>query len=220
MDSVLIIEDDLSTSELIAFVLSTNGYACQTAYDARSGLKAFKQTFPDAIVLELMLPDMSGLEVCTQIRNAGFEKDPYILFLTAKGSTTDRIVGLSTGADDYLVKPFDPDELVVHIRTLLRRKNRLRKPDISFSTAHFDFNLSQRRIYLRKIPQCQIEITPELTPAEYLLFVYLAKNLGRVLSREQILAEVWGDRVVERTVDSLVFRLRKRLKSIFPEGKR
>ncbi len=219
MNSILIIEDDVTISDLLVFILSNEGYACRVAYDAPTGLEAFERLYPDLVILDLMLPGMNGLEVCSRIRSSGTDKNPLILCLTAKRSITDRIVGLSTDADVYMSKPFDPDELVAQVRALFRRPTRLQNPDISFSTAHFDFSLTHRKIYLRKTPYHFQEIADQFPPAEYSLFIFLARNSGFSKSREQILDAVWEDNedVNDRSVDSLVSRLRKRLKAIFPE---
>lgn len=220
MNSILIVENDVSVSDLLVLILSDNGYACHTAYDALSGLEAFNWFCPDLVILDLTLPDMSGLEVCSRIRISGKEKNPLILCLTAKRSTMERIVGLSTGADVCMDKCFDPDELVVQVRAMLRRPEHRTYPDVSFSTPHFDFNLTHRKIHLRKTPEYVQEITQVFSPAEYSLLVFLARNMGFSKNREQILQAVWEDAaedVTTRSVDCLISRLRKRLKAIFPE---
>jgi DNA-binding response OmpR family regulator len=224
MKKILIIEDDCCTSELLDFLLTQDGYACQVAHDGITGLEAVHNSYPDLVILDLNLPGMSGLEVCCKIRCASLEKDPYILCLTVKTGKVDKIASLSTGADLYMTKPFDPDELLVQIRALFRRHERLKQPDLSFSTAHFDFcfdgkNLSDVRIFLRKTSAQQVEVTYEFSTSERGLFVFLARNAGLVQSRDKILTAVWGQEtdVALRTVDAAVSRLRKRLNHIFPE---
>ncbi|HBL14535.1 MAG TPA: DNA-binding response regulator [Cyanobacteria bacterium UBA11162] len=225
MRKILIIEDDQSSSEFLCFLLSQEGYACQVAFDGLTGLEALHRCYPDLVILDLILPGMNGLEVCSKIRSASLEKDPYILCLTAKASVTDRIIGLSTGADLYMTKPFEPNELIVQIRSLFRRYERLKEPDLSFSTAHFDFclgrkqNWSDARIFMRKVPQRQVEITQEFSGVERALLAFLARNAGLVQSRDEILTAVWSEEtdVATRTVDASVSRLRKRLNQVFPE---
>lgn len=220
MNSLLIVENDVCISDLLVLILSDNGYACHTAYDALSGLEAFNWFCPDLVILDLTLPDLSGLEVCSRIRIASKDKNPLILCLTAKRSTMERIIGLSTGADVCMDKSFDPDELVAQVRAMLRRPDRLLNPNLSFSTPHFDFDLTHRKIHLRKTPEYLQEVTHVFSPAEYSLLVFLARNMGFSKSREQILQAVWEDAaedVTTRSVDCLISRLRKRLKVIFPE---
>ena len=220
MNSILIVENDVSISDLLVLILNDNGYACHAAYDALSGLETFNWFCPDLVILDLTLKDMSGLEVCSRMRISGKEKNPLILCLTGKRSTMDRIVGLSTGADVCMDKPFDPDELVAQVRAMLRRPDRLPNSNVSFSTRHFDFDLTNRKIYLRKAPDYVQEVTQVFSPAEYSLVVFLARNMGFSKSREQILQAVWeeaAEDVTTRSVDCLISRLRKRLKAIFPE---
>jgi DNA-binding response OmpR family regulator len=220
MNSILIVENDVSVSDLLVLILSDNGYACHVAYDALSGLEAFNRFCPDLVILDLTLKDMSGLDVCSRIRISGKEKSPLILCLTGKRSSMNRIIGLSTGADVCMNKPFDPDELVAQVRAMLRRPDRSMNQDVSFSTPHFDFDLTHRKIYLRKTPNYVQEVTQVFSPAEYSLLVFLARNMGLSKNREQILQAVWEDAaedVTPRSVDCLISRLRKRLKAIFPE---
>lgn len=113
MATILIIEDEINIASLLQTCVESEGYCCHVTHDGKAGLAAFKQLEPNLIILDLMLPEMDGLEVCTQIRQSGACKNPYVMMLTAKGEEIDRIIGFSTGADDYLPKPFSPTELSV-----------------------------------------------------------------------------------------------------------
>ncbi|HBL12958.1 MAG TPA: DNA-binding response regulator, partial [Cyanobacteria bacterium UBA11162] len=117
---ILIVEDELEIAKLIQLTLEREGFTCYVCHDGLSALQTFSTQQPDVIILDLMLPGLDGLEVCARIRQKPGTKDPYILMLTARGEEIDRVIGLSTGADDYLVKPFSPTELVARVRALLR----------------------------------------------------------------------------------------------------
>jgi DNA-binding response OmpR family regulator len=116
---ILIVEDEQEIAEIIQESLEAEGFSCRTCYDGHSALKVFAQQQPDLVILDIRLPGMDGLEVCTQIRQQKTTSDPYILMLTSRGDEIDRIIGLSTGADDYYIKPFSPRELVARVRALL-----------------------------------------------------------------------------------------------------
>jgi two-component system OmpR family response regulator len=118
-NKILIVEDEPEIARVIRLILEREGFFCSNCQDGITAIQAFQQDYPDLIILDLMLPGLNGLEVCTRIRHKNSGKDPYILMLTAKGEEIDRVVGLSTGADDYLVKPFSSAELVARIRALL-----------------------------------------------------------------------------------------------------
>ena len=144
---ILIVEDEAEIAELIQLYLSKEGFNCHLCRDGNTALERYESIQPDLIVLDLMLPGLDGLEVCARIRQQEGVKDPYIMMLTAKGEEIDRIIGLSTGADDYMVKPFSPRELVARIRAVLRRS--LRQGGASptsrtYQTAHFLLDIDQR----------------------------------------------------------------------------
>ncbi len=142
---ILIVEDEADIAELIQLYLSKEGFDCHICRDGSTALERFKSVQPDLIILDLMLPGLDGLEVCTRIRQQKELKDPYIMMLTAKGEEIDRIIGLSTGADDYMVKPFSPRELVARVRAVLRRSLRdNRQPSTAYKTTHFTLDLDQR----------------------------------------------------------------------------
>lgn len=140
-------EDEAEIAELIQLYLSKEGFNCHICRDGNTALERFKAIQPDLIVLDLMLPGLDGLEVCARIRQQSDVKDPYIMMLTAKGEEIDRIIGLSTGADDYMVKPFSPRELVARVRAVLRRSLRqggAPAASRTYQTAHFTLDIDQR----------------------------------------------------------------------------
>ena len=141
---ILIVEDEAEIAQLIQLYLDKEGFACRICRDGLEALRVFQEWQPDLIILDLMIPGLDGLEVCARIRQQPGTKDPYILMLTAKGEELDRIIGLSTGADDYMVKPFSPRELVARVRALLRRSLRQGGQTQSYRTPHFIVDLDQR----------------------------------------------------------------------------
>ena len=145
---ILIVEDEVEIAELIQLYLSKEGFACHICRDGSTALERFKSIQPDLLILDLMLPGLDGLEVCARIRQQRAVKDPYIMMLTAKGEEIDRIIGLSTGADDYMVKPFSPRELVARVRAVLRRSLRgggqINSPKNTYQTAHFSVDVDRR----------------------------------------------------------------------------
>ncbi|WP_330203077.1 response regulator transcription factor [Cyanobacterium sp. Dongsha4] len=208
---ILIVEDEREIAQLINSCLSREGFACHHAYDGITALQQAQTIQPDLIILDLMLPQLDGLEVCSRIRNQGMTKDPYILMLTAKGEELDRIIGLSTGADDYLVKPFSPRELVARVRALLRRSLRHEKQSQIYETSHFILNLDEH-IATRKLEnQPQEEL--DLTALEFNLLSAFISYPGKVWSREQLIDKLWGADFFgdERVVDTHIRRLRKKI---------
>lgn len=171
---------------------------------------------PDLIILDLMLPGLDGLEVCARIRQKPGMKDPYILMLTAKGEEIDRVIGLSTGADDYMVKPFSPRELVARVRALLRRSLRQGGQHQVYRTQHFLVDVDQRSANLQLNPN-QSEIL-DLTTLEFNLLTTFVSNPSRVWNRTQLIDKLWGSDFYgdERVVDTHVARLRKKLNLTLP----
>ncbi|MTF38784.1 response regulator transcription factor [Cyanobacterium aponinum] len=208
---ILIVEDEREIAQLINSCLTREGFTCHHAYDGVTAFQQAQTIQPDLIILDLMLPQLDGLEVCTRIRNQGMTKDPYILMLTAKGEELDRIIGLSTGADDYLVKPFSPRELVARVRALLRRSLRHEKQSQIYETPHFILNLDEH-IATRKLEnQPQEEL--DLTALEFNLLSAFISYPGKVWSREQLIDKLWGADFFgdERVVDTHIRRLRKKI---------
>lgn len=208
---ILIVEDELEIARLITLNLEKEGFVCSCCRDGISALEAFQEQQPDVIILDLMLPGLNGLEVCTRIRRQTNLKDPYILMLTAKGEEIDRVVGLSTGADDYLVKPFSAPELVARIRALLRRSLRhIDIEDLQHCTQHFLVNETQR--IATKIDNDKKEEL-NLTTIEFDLLNTFVSQPNRVWNRTQLIDRLWGNDFYgdERVVDTHVARLRKKI---------
>lgn len=208
---ILIVEDEPEIAQLIQLYLDKEGFTCQICRDGETALKLFQEQQPDLIILDLMIPELDGLEVCARIRQKPGMKDPYILMLTAKGEEIDRIIGLSTGADDYLVKPFSPRELVARVRALLRRSLRHAPASQIYQTAHFTLDVDQRSAQRRLNHQDPEPL--DLTTLEFDLLTTFMSYPGRVWNRSQLIDKLWGSDFFgdERVVDTHVARLRKKV---------
>ena len=202
---ILVVEDEDSLATLLQYNLQKEGYDIALAGDGEEALLLVDERLPDLIVLDWMLPKVSGIEVCRRLRQRNETRNVPIIMLTARGEETDRVRGLDTGADDYVVKPFSMTELTARIRAVLRRirpglaEDRVRRGDLLIDrVAH-------------RVKRAGAEI--HLGPTEFRLLDYLMQHPGRVFSREQLLDAVWGSDVyVEaRTVDVHIGRLRKAL---------
>ncbi|HEY9752599.1 MAG TPA: response regulator transcription factor, partial [Coleofasciculaceae cyanobacterium] len=207
---ILIVEDEAEIAQLIQLYLEKEGFACQVCRDGLTALQVFQEQKPDLIILDLMIPGLDGLEVCARIRQKPGPKDPYILMLTAKGEEIDRIIGLSTGADDYLVKPFSPKELVARVRALLRRSLRQGGQNQMYRTEHFALDLDQR--VAQRVKSGKLEPL-DLTALEFELLATFMSYPGRVWNRTQLIDRLWGDNFFgdERVVDTHIARLRKKV---------
>lgn len=202
---VLIVEDEVAIVTLLRYNLEKEGFAVITAGDGEEAVNMVKEHRPDIVVLDWMLPKMTGIEVCKQIRWHQESKNTPIIMLSARGEEGDRIRGLDSGADDYMVKPFSPSELVSRIKAVFRRiRPSLSEKVLEFSGIFMD-------ITSHKVTRDEIDV--HLSPTEFGLLRYLMEHPGRVFSREQLLDSVWGhDIYVElRTVDVHIRRLRKAL---------
>lgn len=202
---ILIIEDEKNMSELIKLELTHSGYDCQQAYDGMDGLEKALQDDYDLILLDLMLPRMNGIEVCRRLRE---QKDTPVIMLTARDSVMDKVNGLQIGADDYVAKPFDMEELLARIHALLRRTQMKKETTVvQYGDIHIDLTT-------RKVLYKQDEIV--LTVTEFDLLVLLVKNAGHVLTRHQILDEVWGydDDVSTNIIEVYIRYLRNKMKGI------
>lgn len=200
--SVLIIDDDAKLTRLIEDYLAGFGFKVLVANHPDEGFWVIRRDDPDVIILDVMLPDMDGFEMCKKIRN---EHTTPIIMLTARGDVTDRIVGLELGADDYLPKPFEPRELVARIQAILRRKEpRVNKDVVKVGPLCADFRTHKVTIHEEVI---------SLTTAEFNLLKLFLEKLGRVLSRDFIIEHLRGLEwdVVDRSADILVSRLRQKL---------
>lgn len=203
--NILIIDDDENIAGLIALYLNKEGYDTTECYSGIEGLKKFNDNDFDLIVLDIMLPQMDGYEVLRELRKVS--KVPVIM-LTAKGETIDKVLGLELGADDYLVKPFEPMELVARVKAVIRRFNCVtdEKPSnvLTFSNLVIDMDDFNIKYFGERV---------ELPPKELELLFYLAKNPNRVFTRDQLLDKIWGYEYIgeTRTVDVHVKRLREKL---------
>ncbi len=202
---VLIVEDETALVELLRYNLEQSGFKVGVAYDGEEALRAIQEDVPDLILLDWMLPLMSGIEVCRQLRRQTATANVPIIMLTARGEEGDRIRGLDAGADDYVSKPFSPSELVARIRAVLRRI-RPALADEALGYADIVMDLVAHRVTRAGKPV-------HLGPTEFRLLRHFMEHPGRVFSREQLLDAVWGkDVYVEaRTVDVHIRRLRMAL---------
>jgi DNA-binding response OmpR family regulator len=207
--AILIVDDDTELSEMLVRVLSAEGWNASTAATGALGEAALRQQHPDVVLLDVMLPDASGMELCRRWRSA--QPDLGILMLTARGDPIDRILGLELGADDYLPKPFEKRELVARLKALLRRRVAPAAPRIA-STLNFG---TLRVDALRREVSVAGAVVP-LTSIEFKLLLELARQPGQAVTREQlsVAAQVGGYRPLDRSVDVQVGRLRRRLAGV------
>ena len=208
---ILIVEDEVEIAQLIQLYLEREGFYCRHCADGLSALQEFQEYSPELIILDLKIPGLDGLEVCARIRQQASYSDPYILMLTAKGEENDRIIGLSTGADDYVVKPFSLKELVARVRALLRRMQGDSKQTQIYRTQHFVINIKQHSA--SRVLSTN-ELTPlDLTTLEFELVATFMSDPGRVWNRTQLIKKLWGSDFYgdERVVDTHIVRLRKKI---------
>ena len=202
---ILVVDDEQSILDLLTAYLRREAFEVHTAMDGLGGLKAARVFKPDLIVLDIMLPRIDGLEVLAHLRR---ESDVYVIMLTARSEETDKIVGLSVGADDYLTKPFSPRELVARVKAALRRLRDGVGPEdgTTLSFRHLRIDTARRKVWVDDGPV-------DLTPTEFDLLKALAEHRGRVLSREQLLQQVWGYDFYgeERVVDVHIGHIRQKL---------
>ncbi|OIN94157.1 MAG: DNA-binding response regulator [Anaerolineae bacterium CG03_land_8_20_14_0_80_58_20] len=206
MTKILVIDDEPSIINLVTAYLKPEGYEVYTATDGNAGLKAARVFKPDLIILDLMLPGMDGIELLSRLRR---ESDVYVIMLTARTEETDKIVGLSVGADDYVTKPFSPRELAARVKAALRRLKTgtgsgAERNVLSFK--HVRIDVGAHTVSVDDIPI-------ELTSIEFDLLRALAENRGRVLSREQLLEKIWGSEYFgeTRVVDVHLGHVRQKL---------
>ena len=199
---ILVVDDEAPILDLVRGYLERDGFEVDTAADGPAGLAAVRAGNPDVVVLDVMLPGIDGIEVCRQLRTFS---NAYVLMLTARGEEIDRIVGLTVGADDYLVKPFSPRELVARVRALLRRP-RAETPVAPATPAGLDLDEPRRTVRVDGIPV-------ELTALEFDLLAVLARDPGVVVRRQALLDRVWGPAFVadDHLVDVHVANLRRKL---------
>ena len=207
--TVMVVEDDADIRELLRYNLAQEGFAVEEAADGPQALKLIERRVPELLVLDLMMPGMSGLELCRKLRGAPATAMLPILILTAKGEEVDRILGLEMGADDYVVKPFSPREVVARIKALLRRAARIAaEPEAAGVYEHGRLRIDFGTYEVSVAGQARV-----LCLREFELLKFFVQHPGRVYSREQLLDLVWGrDTFVEpRTVDVHVRRLRRQI---------
>ena len=207
---VLMVDDDVELSEMVAELLAREGWDVQAAATAAAGEAALAQGLPDAVLLDVMLPDANGLDVCRRWRVA--QPSLGIVMLTARGDPMDRVVGLEIGADDYLPKPFEPRELVARVRALLRRQAPGRAEATHWRFAGLTIDLLRREVLAGAQPVV-------LTSVEYKLLLALARTPGVPQTREQLSDAVQAGRYrpLDRTVDVQVGRLRRKLSDAAPD---
>jgi two-component system alkaline phosphatase synthesis response regulator PhoP len=199
---VLVVDDDTKTVELVKVYLNRDGYRVLTAYDGNDALRLARENHPDLIVLDLMLPGISGLEVCRTLRQ---ESDVPIIMLTALTTDDDRLTGLDLGADDYVTKPFSPRELAARVRAVLRRLPGERGPEkVEYGALIVDFLKHEAFLEGRPLG---------LTPVEFKVLGALVKEPGRVFSRAQIIEKALGHDFdgFDRTIDVHILKLRRKL---------
>ncbi len=203
VQKILVVDDEKKIVDIVKAYLEREGYQVMVAYEGKSALELARKRFPDLIVLDLMLPEISGWDICRILRK---ESDVHISMLTARDETTDKIVGLELGADDYVTKPFDPKELVSRVHAVLRRAENKMTPKSRLSVADLSIDIEKRLVW-------RGDEAISLTPMEFELLRVLAANPGRVYSRMQLLDMVQGDAYegYDRSIDSHIKNLRKKL---------
>jgi two-component system phosphate regulon response regulator PhoB len=208
MSHVLIVDDEHDLAQLIDFNLKAAGFSTHVAATGEAALAAAREQRPDLVLLDLMLPDMPGTEVCRQLRAGPLTRDILIVMLTAKGEEADRVRGFEVGADDYVTKPFSVRELVLRLKAILRRSGPPRDNAPSLALGPLKLDVNTHRFYVDNK-----EVA--LTALEFRLLEHMLGRVGRVQTREQLLEEVWGlsSSLETRTIDTHVMRLRDKLGS-------
>lgn len=200
---IMVVDDDPHINELVKLYLEKEGYNVECYLNGKDALNAFRGNPPHLMILDIMLPGMDGWDVCKEVRKSS---EIPIIMLTAKGETFDKVLGLELGADDYIVKPFDPKELVARVKAVLRRTNPIKAFDEKVEYPNLSVNLSNYNVVYRGK-------TLELPPKELELLYFLAAHPNKVFTREQLLEQVWGFDYYgdSRTVDVHIKRLREKL---------
>ncbi len=200
---ILIADDDVNIAELISLYLTKEGYETKRAADGREALRMVPIFDPDLIILDIMMPEMDGYEVCREVRK---NNSTPIIMLTAKGETFDKVLGLELGADDYMVKPFDTKELVARVKAVLRRLDAKENNAKKINFENLMINLSNYSV-------AYMDENVEMPPKELELLFYLASHPNQVFTREQLLNQIWGYEYYgdTRTVDVHIKRIREKL---------
>ncbi len=203
--TILIVDDEREIRELLRYNLERHGYQVLTAQDGEEGLARAFATHPDLVLLDLLLPGLNGLEVLRELRQEPTTRDLPVLLLTARGAEMDKLLGFERGADDYITKPFSPREVIARVEAVLRRVLPPRESEaIEAGPLTLDHARREARVQGQEL---------RLTPREFELLYFLARNPGRVFSRDELLTKVWGYdyRGETRTVDVHIRRLRVKL---------
>ena len=203
---ILVVDDEPDLLELIRVTLENSGFDVETATQGAEVFAALNQCPPDLMILDLMLPDVSGIEICRKVRSTQEWADLPIIMVTARSQEFERVIGFEMGADDYVVKPFSPRELVLRVRAVLRRMEAPAEAPHEIRRGALWLDLEGYRCTVGELPV-------ELTAKEFRLLSALITRPGRVLSRDRLLDEVWGSElnVTARTIDSHMRRLREKL---------
>lgn len=204
MARILVVEDDAAILMGLVRNLEFEGHSVESARTGEDGLRLALDDPPDLLLLDIMLPDIDGFEICKVLRKSG-QKTP-ILFLSARGEERDKVEGLRLGADDYVTKPFGVQELLARVQAALRRASIQEGTDLPFDFGPFSLDFEERRLY-------RDGVDVEITEREFTLLSYLVKNRERALSRDKILKDVWGYGYegTARTIDNFITRLRRKL---------
>ena len=203
---ILIVEDEPDIRDTLSYNFEKEGFEVLSSPNGKSALKLLESNEPNVVILDLMLPDMSGLDICRQIKNDKKLSDTSIIMLTAKSEEVDRIVGFELGADDYVTKPFSIRELILRVKVLIKKHTTTEHKDTSISLGSIYMNLDAHVVKINKKDII-------LTALEFKLLKHLLQRKGRVQTRDQLLGDVWGysSEVTTRTVDTHIKRLREKL---------
>ncbi|MGH9431099.1 MAG: response regulator [Terriglobia bacterium] len=206
---IAIIEDEKDIVDLVRYTFRKEGYEVDSFLRGRDGLEHLRRTPVDLVIIDVMLPDLDGFEICKRLRSSDDLKSLPVIFLTAKGEEFDRVLGLEIGGDDYIVKPFSPRELVARVKAVLRRHERADEPEVVIEARDFRLDPSTQEVTVRGK-------TVELSTLEFKLLEFLASHPRRIFGRDKLLDEVWGrDRfVTPRTVDVHIRRLREKIEMV------
>jgi phosphate regulon transcriptional regulator PhoB len=206
--SILLIEDEKNIAELVKYNLEQEGFHVLHAAKGHSGLEAAQKNIPDLLILDLMLPGLSGLEICKAMKQDPKTRSIPIIMLTAKGTEADKVLGLELGADDYMTKPFSPRELIARVKAVLRRTNRQKSDFKVLRSCGIELDITKHELRIKGKPV-------EVTAKEFALLQTFLSSQGRVLTRESLLEQVWGYEnsvnLETRTVDMHITQLRKKL---------
>ncbi len=204
---IFLIEDEPDIQELVSINLTKEGFQVKAFFNAKDLFAALKKSIPDLILLDIMLPDMDGFDICKELKKENTTLSIPIIMLTAKTSEMDKVLGLELGADDYITKPFSPRELVARVKSVLRRIETKKESKNMITLGNLiTMDLQKYKVFVK-------EKEIQLTMTEFNLLKILAENPGWVLNRDQLLDKLWGDDkiVIDRTIDVHIRHLRKKL---------